>query len=362
MRKAYINATIYTGQQILKDHVLLVKDGLIETVSNTTVPEGYQIADLTGMNIAPSFIDLQIYGGDGKMFSSELTVDSLRATYNYCRRGGAGHFMITMATNTIEKFLKGIETVKAYWELGGLGLLGLHLEGPYLNPEKKGAHLASCIKKPTLGEVQMLMEKGRGIIRMMTIAPEMCDDAIVGLLMKNNIIVSAGHTNATYDQGMAAFDKGIHAATHLFNAMSPFMHRKPGMVGAILDHHQVMSSIVADGVHVDYAAVRISKEVMKERLFFITDAVAEVLEGEYQHIYRGDRYTLPDGTLSGSTLTMMQCVKNAVTYAGIPLEEALRMASTYPAKVLGSDYKLGSISEGMRDAFVIFDDEFNLLE
>ena len=362
MKKGYINARIYTGREVLKDHVLLTNDGWIEKVYKGKVPEGYQIADLTGMNIAPSFIDLQIYGGDGKMFSSELTVDSLRATYNYCRRGGAGHFMITMATNTIDKFLRGIETVQAYWDQSGLGLLGLHLEGPYLNPEKKGAHLAAHIKKPVLSEVEMLMEKGRGVIKMMTIAPEMCDDSIVELLKKNNIIISAGHTNASYEEGLSAFNKGIPAATHLFNAMSPLMHREPGMVGAIMDHQKVMSSIVNDGIHVNYAAVRISKKVMKERLFFITDAVAEVLQGEYQHIYKGDRYTLPDGTLSGSSLTMMQAIKNAVTYADIELDEALRMASTYPARVLGADCKLGLIEEGMKDALVIFDDEFNLLE
>jgi len=362
MRKAYLNATIYTGTSIVRDRALLVNDGIIEKLHEGNAPEGYQIEDLQGLNIAPSFIDLQIYGGDGKMFSTELSIESLRATYNYCRRGGAGHFMITMATNTIEKFLKGIEVVREYYKEGGLGLLGLHLEGPYLNPVKKGAHVESCIKKPTVAEVEMLLGKGEGIIKMMTIAPEMCENPVISLLLKNNIIVSAGHTNATYNLAMSAFDNGIHTATHLFNAMSPFLHREPGVVGAIYDHQEVMSSIVTDGVHVDFAAVRISKQVMKERLFFITDAVAEVLEGEYKHIFKGDRYTLPDGTLSGSSLTMMQSVKNAVQHADISLEESLRMASTYPAKVLGEQYKLGMIAEGMAASFVIFDDELNVRE
>ena len=361
MRKAYTNGTIYTGKGVERNGTILTNGGIIEKIDNKAVSPEYQVIDLQGLNIAPSFIDLQIYGGDKKMFSSELSIESLQASYNYCKRGGANHFMITMATNTIEKFLKGIEVVRAYWTGGGKGLLGLHLEGPYINPVKKGAHIAACIKRPTIKEVSMLLEKGRDVVKMMTLAPEQCDEAVIELLIREGIIVSAGHTNATYEEGKNAFAKGIPAATHLFNAMSPFLHRAPGMVGAIYDHSSVMSSVVTDGVHVDFAAIRISKQVMKERLFFITDAVAEVLTGEYQHIFKGDRYTLPDGTLSGSSLTMMQSVINGVREVGIELEEALRMASTYPARLLGGNYKLGLIASGYEASFVIFDNEMNVV-
>ena len=174
--------------------------------------------------------------------------------------------------------------------------------------------------------------------------------------------MSAGHTNATYREAMNGFNKGIPTATHLFNAMSPFQHREPGMVGGIFDHPRAMSSIVCDGVHVEYPAVRIAKQILKERLFFITDAVAEITEGEYKHIFKGDRYTLPDGTLSGSSLTMMQCVKNAVSHAGISLEEALRMASTYPAKLLGEHSPLGRIAKGYQCSLIVFDDDLNVRE
>ncbi|HUR10923.1 MAG TPA: N-acetylglucosamine-6-phosphate deacetylase [Flavitalea sp.] len=361
MRKAYINGIIYTGRGIERNKTILVNDGSIEKLHEGEISAEYQIVDLEGKNIAPAFIDLQIYGGDGKMFSSELSVESLESTYNYCKRGGAAHFMITMATNTIEKFLRGIEVVKAYWKKGGPGLLGLHLEGPYLNPVKKGAHIASCIKKPVAAEVSLLLEKGKDVIKMITIAPEMCDENILQQLIQSGIIVSAGHTNATYGEAKSAFDKGIPAATHLFNAMSPFLHREPGVVGAIYDHERVMTSVVTDGVHVDFAAVRISKQLLKERLFFITDAVAEVLTGEYQHVFKGDRYTLPDGTLSGSSLTMMKSVINAVEKVGISLEEALRMAATYPAKLLGEKYRLGKIEAGYKAFFVVFDDQLNIV-
>ena len=238
--------------------------------------------------------------------------------------------------------------------------MGLHLEGPYINPVKKGAHIERHIKKPTLEEVRQLLNHKRGVVKMITIAPEQCDEEVIEYLLGENIIVSAGHTNATYRQAIDGFNKGIPAATHLFNAMSPLQHREPGMVGAIFDHPTVMSSLVCDGVHVDYAAIRISKHVLKERLFFITDAVAEVTEGEYIHLYKNDRYSLPDGTLSGSSLTMMQAVKNAVTHASIPLQEALRMASAYPAQLLGEKFKLGKIEKGFEANFVVFDDDLNI--
>ncbi|WP_207511242.1 N-acetylglucosamine-6-phosphate deacetylase [Longitalea luteola] len=360
MSTAYTNGKIFTGKRIEENKAVLTdNDEIVALVNADEIPSQYSIEDLSGFTLAPAFIDLQIYGGNGKLFSHELSVESLKATYDYCLFGGCTHFMITMATNTIDKFLQGFEVVRSYWEQGGKGLLGLHLEGPYINPVKRGAHLEACVKKPTLQEVGMLLKKGEGVFKMMTVAPEVCDAAVMELLIKHNIIVSAGHSNASYQQATNAFNDGIPAATHLYNAMSPLQHREPGMVGAIMNHPQVMSSIVCDGVHVDYAAVRIAKKIMHQRLFFITDAVAETTTGEYQHLFRGDRYVLPDGTLSGSALTMLQCVKNAVAHAGIELEEALRMASAYPAKLL-TGKKLGRIEKSYRADFVVFDNNLEL--
>ena len=363
MPTAFVNAKIFTGNNIETNKAILVNKGSIEALVNISdIPSNYIKEDLSRLNIAPAFIDLQIYGGNGLMFSHELSTASIQSTYEYCLSGGASHFMITMATNTIEKFLQGIDTVKKYWDEAGKGLLGLHLEGPYLNPIKKGAHVEECIKRPAMAEIKLLLEKQQGVVKMITIAPEMCDDEIMDYLLRQNIIVSAGHSNATFMQATKAFDKGIPAATHLFNAMSPFLHREPGMVGAIYNHSKVMSSVVCDGVHVDYTAIRISKKIMEDRLFFITDAVTEIKEGAYKHLFKGDRYTLPDGTLSGSSLTMMQCVKNAVEHVGIALDEALRMASAYPAKLLSSEYKLGKIAPGYKADFVVFNDALEMVK
>jgi N-acetylglucosamine-6-phosphate deacetylase len=361
MSAAFIAREIFSGHEIVTGKAVLVHDGkVVDIVDRNLIPAGYRVKDLQEYILAPAFVDLQIYGGNGKLFSTELTTESLDATYEYCMHGGCSQFMITMATNSIEKFLAGIETVKQYWSSGGQGLLGLHLEGPYINPIKKGAHIEKFIKKPTVDEVNLLLQKGKGVIKMMTLAPEQCDKNIIDLLLQNNIVVSAGHSNATYDEAINSFYAGIPAATHLFNAMSSLQGREPGMVGAIYDHDEVMSSIVCDGVHVDFASVRISKKIMEERLFFITDAVAEVLHGEYVHVFKEDRYTLPNGILSGAALTMLQAVKNGVEKVGITLPEALRMASLYPAKLMSLDNKYGNIKKGAAADFVLLDDELNL--
>jgi N-acetylglucosamine-6-phosphate deacetylase len=363
MATAFITREVFTGHEIQTGKAVLVKEGrVVDIVAASAVPAGYRQQQLSGNLLAPAFMDLQIYGGNGLVFSSELTTESLDAVYEYCLQGGCTQFLITMATNSIEKFLRGIEAVRNYQNGGGKGLLGIHLEGPYINPAKKGAHMEKFIKKPTREEINLLIEKGRGVIKMITLAPEQCDKSLIDLLLKNKIVVSAGHSNATYEQAINGFYQGIPAATHLFNAMSPLQGRQPGLVGAIYDHNDVRSSVVCDGIHVDFASVRISKKIMGDRLFFITDAIAEVQYGEHIHVFKGDRYTLPDGTLSGSVLTMLQAVKNGVEKVGIPLPEALRMASLYPASLMGLDKKWGSIQPGAQADFVVLDEELNCLQ
>jgi N-acetylglucosamine-6-phosphate deacetylase len=362
MSVAFIVREIFTGRELVTGMAVLVREGKIDgLVPVAGIPASYRKVELEGYMLAPAFIDLQIYGGNGKLFSTELTVESLEATYEYCLQGGCTQFMITMATNSIEKFLKGIDVIRKYWSMGGKGLLGLHMEGPYINPAKKGAHIEKFIKFPEIEELTLVIKKGRGVLKMMTLAPERCERKIIEFLLEQRIILSAGHTNANYSQAAEAFVMGIPTATHLFNAMSPLQGREPGMVGAIYDSPDALSSIVCDGIHVDFASVRISKKIMGDRLFFITDAVAEVRHGEYQHIFNTDRYCLPDGTLSGSALSMLQAVKNGVEKVGIPLPEALRMASLYPAALLGESKKWGVIQQGATADFIILDEQLNLL-
>jgi N-acetylglucosamine-6-phosphate deacetylase len=360
---AYYNGRIFDGNTLRTNVAVLAdKEQVIDIVPESAIPANATTIDLQNNFMAPAFIDLQIYGAHGKLFSQDLSVASLQETYNYCVAGGCRQFMITMATNSMSTFYKGMDVARTYWQQGGKGLLGLHLEGPYINPLKRGAHIEQYVKEPTIEEVTALLAYGKDVFKMMTLAPEKCAPAVLQLLSDTGIIISAGHSNATYEQATAAFNNGIPVATHLFNAMSPLQHRQPGLAGAIFDHTSAMSSIVADGIHVDFAAVRIAKKIMKERLFLITDAVAASSEGEYRHVFTGDRYTLPDGTLSGSALTMMKAVKNCVEQVGIDLEEALRMASLYPAKLAGLSTHTGKIAAGCAASFVIFNNNLEVVK
>ena len=360
MSVTYINARIFTGEEILEDHAVTTHQGKITSILPHVQKEatGNEV-DLQGALLAPAFIDLQIYGGNGQVFSLYPSVTSLAATVAYSKGGGAAWIMPTVATIGREVMLEAMQAVRAYWEQGGQGILGLHLEGPFMNPAKKGAHLEQYIHAPTQEDIDWILENGRDVVKIMTLAPECCDPELVRQLAAAGIVIFAGHSNATYAQAYTSFDNGIHHATHLFNAMSPLESRAPGIVGAIFDHARVCASIVADGVHVDFASIRISKKIMKERLFLITDAVDENKEGGYIYIREKDRYVSATGVLSGSCLTMTKAVRNCVEQVGISLEEALRMASLYPARAIGREQAFGRIAVGYDAALVAIDSSWN---
>jgi N-acetylglucosamine-6-phosphate deacetylase len=188
-----------------------------------------------------------------------------------------------------------------------------------------------------------------------------CSEDVLRLLLDSGIVISAGHSNATYQQATTAFDKGIPAVTHLYNAMSSLHHREPGLVGAALQHHKVAASIIPDGHHVDFAAISIAKKLMGERLFAITDAVTETTEGAYRHHLAGDKYEC-NGTLSGSAISMHRAFTNLVEKAGIAVEEALRMCSLYPARVLGLSHQYGRLAPGNAAQFVVLNKQLKLVE
>ncbi len=280
---------------------------------------------------------------------------------DYCRSGGAGYCMPTVATHPYQTFYQCIDAVKDYWKDGGTGVLGLHIEGPWISAAKKGAHIEDCIHSPTTEQVKHLLEYGKDVIKIITLAPEVCNQQIIDLMLPYNIIISAGHSNATYKEATNAFNNGITTATHLYNAMSALQHRSPGVVGAVLNHASVMSSIIPDGHHVDFAAVNIAKQIMKERLFVITDAVTETTEGYYPHHLAGDKYE-SNGILSGSALTMSKAVKNLVQHCNIELDEALRMCSLYPARVIQMENEYGSIKTGAVSSLVVMNEKFEVIE
>jgi N-acetylglucosamine-6-phosphate deacetylase len=360
MRQVHAAEKIFTGEEWVSDHAIIVEDNIIqEILSKENIPSGADVINYATGFVAPSFIDIQIYGAYGSLLSIHPAAQTLQKIRDYCKSGGADHFQPTVATNTYEVFYKCIDTVKDYWNQGGQGVIGLHVEGPWINKAKRGAHIEEYIHSPAIEQAKALLEYGKGVITMITLAPEVCSSEVIDLVHSYGVIVSAGHSDATFQEANDGFSKGIYAATHLYNAMSPLQHRAPGMAGAIMNHEDVRSSIVPDGYHVDFAALSIAKKVMKERLFFITDAVTETNEGPYPHQRDGDKY-VSKGILSGSALTMAKSVKNCVEKAGIELSEALRMASLYPAQVMRLDNKLGKIAKGYKAAFAVMSDELEV--
>lgn len=360
MIQAHAAEKIFTGEEWITGHAIIVKNEIIhEIVRYDNIPSEANIISYTAGFLAPCFIDIQIYGAFGSLLSVHPTVKTLEKLHEYCKCGGANYFQPTVATNSYQVFYKCIDAVKDYRNKGGQGVIGLHIEGPWINKAKRGAHIEAFIHSPTVAQAKALLEYGKGIITMITLAPEVCSTEVIDLINSYGVIISAGHSNATFDEANDGFNKNINTATHLYNAMSPLQHRAPGMVGAIMNHGSVMSSIVPDGYHVDFAALRIAKKVMKERLFFITDAVTQTNEGPYPHQAEGDKY-VSNGILSGSALTMAKSVKNGVEKAGIELSEALRMASLYPAMVMKLDNNLGKIAKGYKAAFVQMDNKLEV--
>jgi N-acetylglucosamine-6-phosphate deacetylase len=349
------NATIFTGQEKIAGKALVIEDDKIKAiVDKEKLPEHAELIDCDENFIAPGLIDLQIYGGGGFLFSNDPSVHALDAMSDGLMATGTTGFLITVATNSDEIFRKAIQIVK---ENPRPAVIGLHLEGPFINPEKRGAHIPGYIKRPEIAEIRELLELAEGVIKMVTLAPEMCDPAVIKLLTEHNVVVSAGHSNATFEEAQSGYENGITTTTHLFNAMSSLHHRSTGLPGAAYLSKKAFASIIPDGIHVDFNTLMISKRIMKERLFLITDAVEACDEGAYIHVRRKDRFTLPDGTLSGSCITLLQGIKNCVEHAGISLEESLRMASTYPAKVIGAN-ELGKIDAGFTANLTIFSDKF----
>ncbi len=351
--KAFKAVKIFTGDDWLNDHAVIVDDGFIKTVLPANdLPVNIETQYFPDSILAPAFIDLQIYGAHEKLFAVYPDSEALKKLNSYSNSGGAAFCMPTVATNKPETFFACIDAIKQYWQEGGEGILGLHAEGPWINKQKKGAHVESLIHSPTVKEVESFLSYGKGIIKIITLAPEVCSKEIIDLIQSHDIKIFAGHSNATYEEAMQSFDNGITAVTHLYNAMSPLQHRNPGLVGATLDHSKIMASIIADGHHVDHAAIRIAKKIMGSRLFAITDAVTKTTEGYYQHEQDGDKYTA-GSILSGSALTMYKAFQNLVNHAGIEMGEALRMCSLYPAQVMELDNLYGRIAPNYKSKIVV---------
>jgi N-acetylglucosamine-6-phosphate deacetylase len=360
MIKALYNLKLISDGSITAGKAVLIDGSEIKAIINESdVPADISKKDLNGAYLAPGFIDLQIYGSGGKLFAGKPEVAALKRMEDDLLNQGTTGFFATIGTNSNDIVEAGIAAAKEYRSMARGNFWGVHLEGPYLNPAKKGAHPEKYIKKATLTEVKGWVEQAEGVITMITIAPELQDQEVIDYLHMQGIIISSGHSNASYEEGKAFLNKPIPAVTHLFNAMPQMHHREPGYIPAIFEE-KPYTSIVADGNHVDWPMIRLAKRELGDKLFLITDAVTAATEGTYQHRLEGDKYVMPDGTLSGSSLSMIKAVQNCVEKVGIDLAEAVNMATLYPAQ-LASKKSKGRIAAGYDADLIVFNEQFKTL-
>lgn len=378
---------LYTGEQVLVDQILVIENNRIHSIRNADTIERHDLtnrdAEKAGSNkiglssntgkddyqgvefdastliVAPAFIDLQVYGARSKLFNNTQDLETLEAIHAHNVQSGTGSYQVTLSTSSVPIILKAIDVVREGLAKKMPGLLGLHLEGPFINAEKRGAHLAEFVLDPNTEEFEHIIAYGEGVVKMMTIAPEFFNPVLVSRLLSAGIICSAGHSNATYAQALLGFAAGITTTTHLFNAMSQLGSRAPGLTGAAMNHTTVNASIIADGIHCCFQSLEIAHKIMGKRLFLITDSVTASTDGPYKFFAAENYYVTESGTLSGSALTMLDAVKNCVNESKINLEDALNMASTIPASVMKlSD--IGRIKTGALANLIILDKNLQL--
>lgn len=357
MHTLFYNAQFFTGTETVEGRALLVSGDRIEGFADPAqVSADVRRIDCSGNLVFAGLIDLQIAGGGGFLFSSNPTPEALDIIIRSIVSTGTTGFLLALPTNSADVYKAAFRTVAG---INHPAVMGLHMEGPFISNARRGAHAPELILKPAPANVDAILGDAAGTIRMMTVAPETCTHEVIALLRKHGITVAAGHSNATFSEAMRGFEMGIETTTHLFNAMSPLHHRDPGLPGAAFLSETAMASIIADGIHVDYSMIRLAKKIMRERLFLVSDAVEENDRGAYKHVKKSDRFTLPDGTLSGAKLTMLDAARNCMKMAGIEKYEAIRMATLYPARLIRADDR-GVIAPGARADLVIVDNEMRL--
>ncbi len=354
--QTFDNFSYFDGAVLKNNQHITTDNGKITAI--TAITASKQKEENTDL-IIPGFIDLQIYGAGGKLFSAEPTEESIASIEDDLLTEGTTSFLICLATNTPQVFDECIRVIKDY-QKHSRNCLGLHLEGPFINPEKRGAHVKEFIRKASLDEVKKLLAFGDGCIKIITLAPELQDDSVIEYLLANDVVVSLGHSSATFEQATKAYNQGVQTTTHLFNAMSPLQHRAPGIPTAVFNHPTAMASIIADGHHVDFEVVKLAAKAMKERLFLITDAVTNCNTGPYQHRAVDGKFVMEDGTLSGSALSMLQAVKNCIAHAGVCLEGAINMATNYPAKLIKKENEIGKLAVNATANLVILSKDLEL--
>ncbi|AHX15471.1 N-acetylglucosamine 6-phosphate deacetylase [Dyella jiangningensis] len=364
-------ATALVNARVLTDHgpqdglAVLVRGDRIEAIVRTDDARvvAAQRHDLKGQLLLPGFIDVQVNGGGGVLFNAEPTVEALATMGAAHRKFGTTGFLPTLITDTADVMRKALDAVDAAIEQGVPGVLGIHLEGPFLAIARKGIHDASLFRLPDAEDIAAITRNRRGVV-MLTLAVEEVPLDTIRQLSEAGVLVVAGHTAASYDATRAALDAGVCGFTHLYNAMTPLGSREPGVVGAALDDPYSWCGLIVDGHHVHPAALRVAIAAKaRGKSVLVTDAMPPVGADSPEYILNGQTIIARDGicqsdtgVLAGSALDMATGVRNLVNMVGLPLAEASRMASAYPAAWLGLDRTHGRLVAGQRADFAVMDD------
>ncbi len=378
--KAILAGTLYTPLAEIRDAVVLIEEHRIVKVGTrqeVKIPKEAVVMDDSDRIVAPGMMDLHIHGAAGHDLM-EASAEAVTAVGRFLARHGTTAFVpttITAPPQTIREAARGLGEVIRNWDgRHGVGEsspsaepLGLHFEGPFLNTLRRGAQSASQIQPPSLAMMQQFLEASAGTTRIVTLAPEL-EGALemIALLRRNNVRVAIGHSNATWAEAQKALEAGATHATHVYNAMRPFSHRDPGILGAVLTEDRLKGELICDGFHVDPVAVRLMLRAKgAEGILLVTDSLsgAGMPDGEYrvgEMAVRLEKSVLrtPEGTLAGSTLTLDLAVRNLMRFTGLPFQQCVMTATLNPARLLGVEQRKGIIAPGADADLVVFDKNY----
>jgi N-acetylglucosamine-6-phosphate deacetylase len=367
-------ARLFTGEAMLDGFSLIIEgERIADLVPDDQIPAGAELVRCPqGSTLAPGFIDAQANGAGGVLFNDEPTEGAVLAIAEALRRSGGTGLLPTLITDDGAKMAQAAEAVIAASRIPGSGILGIHFEGPFINPNRPGVHNRQYIRPLDEEDIAFLtglperMPQGRVLL---TIAPEEVEDRVIARLAEAGIVISAGHTVASYERTRDAIEHGLRGFTHLFNAMPPINSRQPAVTTAALTGRETWCGIIVDGVHVHPAVLKMALSAKgADRFFLVTDAMPPVgtdatsFELYGQRILRRDgRLVTEDGTLAGADIDMASAVSNCVHMLGLPLEEALAMASLHPAEFLRLDDHFGRLAQGYRADLVLLGQDLEVL-
>ncbi|MEU3451114.1 N-acetylglucosamine-6-phosphate deacetylase [Streptomyces thermolilacinus] len=368
---------VHADRKVLVGARVVLPTGVVEggrvTVEGARITDGSDVPadapalDLTGHWLVPGFVDLHNHGGGGASFTSGTMEEALRGIHTH-RTHGTTTVVASMVTGDMDSLAHQAGRLSELAEQGDIA--GIHFEGPFISPCRKGAHSEVLLRDPDPAEVRKLVDAGRGHARMVTLATELPGGVdSVHLLAEHGVIAAIGHTDATYEQTVEAIEAGATVATHLFNAMPPLGHRAPGPIAALLEDERVTVELINDGTHLHPAALQLAfRHAGAGRVAFITDAMdaAGFGDGVYHlgplevEVREGVARLAEGGSIAGSTLTLDTAFRRAATVDGLPVEDVVRAISANPAKLLGLYDRIGSIEPGKDADLVVLDEQFVL--